>query len=69
MENQNQEKKSTRGGVRPNAGRKPTGNRKLQISLYLEKSKINQLGGIETIKKSLNAFIDSELNTITYTQD
>lgn len=69
MENQSQPKKSNRGGARPNAGRKPTNNRKLQISLYLEKSKINQLGGIESVKKSLNAFIDTELNTITYTQD
>lgn len=48
MQNQNQPK--VRGGARPNAGRKPSGNRKVQVSIYVEEKIIESLGGMSAVK-------------------
>lgn len=45
------------GGFRKNAGRKPVTDKKIQISLYLEKSKLNVLGGPDALKVCLYNYI------------
>lgn len=51
MQNQNQAK--VRGGARPNAGRKPSGNRKVQVSIYVEQKSIEALGGMSAVKEMI----------------
>ena len=46
-------KKETRGGQRPNSGRKPIKDKKKQISIYPRESKIELIGGPEKIKEKI----------------
>jgi len=46
-------KTKTRGGARPNAGRKPVQDKKTQISIYIRSSKIDLNGGPEKIKEKI----------------
>lgn len=50
---QNQKEVKVRGGKRPNAGRKPSGNRKVQVSIYVEEKIIESLGGMSSVKSIL----------------
>lgn len=43
-------KKSNRGGKRSNAGRKKVADPKVQLTIYIEKSKIEKAGGMEQAK-------------------
>jgi len=49
----------TRGGVRSNAGRKPSANPKTAFTLYIEKSIIQNFGG----QKELREFIYKTIKT------
>ena len=51
-------KKETRGGKRTGAGRKPSPDKKLTVSLYIETSKIEKAGGMEKMKERLYAFLE-----------
>lgn len=44
-------RKSNHGGSRRNAGRKPKVDKKIQLTIYVEKSKIVAAGGLEMAKK------------------
>jgi len=47
-----------RGGKRLGAGRKPIGNKKKPITIYVETNKLYPFGGEEMLKKGLIKFID-----------
>lgn len=49
-----------RGGKRQNSGRKPVQDKKLQISLYIERSTIDRYGGITQTRKVLENFLKHE---------
>ncbi len=40
-----------------NAGRKPVTDKKVQVSIYIERSKIENFGGLNELKKSLYDFV------------
>ena len=46
------------GGNRKNSGRKPVSDKKGQVSLYIEQSKIKKLGGIDELKDKCYKFVD-----------
>ena len=50
-------KKRTHGGPRKGAGRKPVSDRKIQVSLYIEESIINAIGGIETLRDECYSYL------------
>jgi hypothetical protein len=50
--------KKTSGGKRKNAGRKPVLDKKVQVSFYIEASKIEKFGGLEEFKAKIIAHID-----------
>jgi hypothetical protein len=51
-------KKLTHGGARKNAGRKPVTDKKVQVSFYIEGSKIQKFGGLDTFKEKIIAYIE-----------
>jgi hypothetical protein len=53
-------KKETRGGARANSGRKPITDKKMQLSIYLRKSKIDLNGGSEAIKEKIYKILKSK---------
>jgi hypothetical protein len=40
----NMKKKTTRGGPRPNSGRKPVTDKKVPLTIYVRESTLNRLG-------------------------
>ena len=50
--------KKTSGGKRKNAGRKPVSDKKIQVSFYIEQSKIDKMGGLDEFKSKILAYID-----------
>ena len=46
------------GGKRKNAERKPVLNKKMQVSFYVEQSKIYKMDGLEEFKSKILAYID-----------
>ena len=40
-----------------NAGRKPISDKKVQVSLYIRQSKIEEFGGIDGLKDALYEFV------------
>ena len=50
--------KKKSGGKRSNAGRKPVLDKKVQVSFYIEQSKIDKMGGLEEFKLKILAYID-----------
>lgn len=51
-------KKEKRGGTRKNAGAKPILDKKIQVSFYIEQSKIDKMGGLEEFKLKILTYID-----------
>ena len=47
----------THGGKRQNCGRKPVADKKVQVSFYIEQSKIDKLGGLEVLKEKVYKYI------------
>ena len=50
-------KKQTRGGARIGSGRKPVPDPKIQVSLYIEESIINAMGGVEELRNDCYAYL------------
>jgi hypothetical protein len=50
--------KTTHGGKRKNVGRKPVTDKKVQVSFYIEQSKIEKLGGLDAFKEKIIAYIE-----------
>jgi len=50
--------KTTSGGKRKNAGRKPVLDKKIQVSFYIEQSKIEKLGGLDAFKDKIIAYVE-----------
>lgn len=50
-------KKSTHGGPRKGAGRKPTADPKLAITIYVEESIVKANGGVEEAKNECYSFL------------
>ena len=50
-------KKITHGGARKGAGRKPAPDPKHTITLYVETSIVNALGGVEELKEECYSFL------------
>jgi hypothetical protein len=50
--------KNTHGGKRKNVGRKPVIDKKLQVSFYIEQSKIERFGGLKEFKAKIIAHIN-----------
>ncbi len=50
-------KKPTRGGARKGAGRKPLADPKIPITIYVEGSIVNELGGIDELKDEIYSFL------------
>jgi hypothetical protein len=48
----------THGGKRKTSGRKPVTDKKVQVSFYIEQSKIEKLGGLETFKEKIIAYVE-----------
>ncbi len=46
------------GGKRSNSGRKPVSDKKIQVSFYIEGSKIKKLGGLDAFKEKVIKYID-----------
>lgn len=53
-------KKETRGGARPNSGRKPIADKKMQLFVYVRQSKIDLHGGADKLKQKLHKLIDKK---------
>lgn len=53
-------KKSRKGGARPNAGRKKIvdNQKKIAVSIYVKKSDIDIMGGMDELKKQLHGYIE-----------
>ena len=43
---------------RKNAGRKPVSDKKKQVSLYIEQSKIDRMGGLDELKRKIQEYIN-----------
>lgn len=57
----------TRGGIRSNAGRKPSANPKSPMTLYIENSIIQSYGGQKAFREFIYNTIKKETNgTITH---
>jgi len=50
--------KTTHGGKRKNVGRKPITDKKVQVSFYIESSKIEKLGGLDAFKEKIIAHVE-----------
>jgi hypothetical protein len=50
--------KSTHGGKRKKSGRKPVTDKKVQVSFYIEASKIEKLGGLDAFKEKIIAYVE-----------
>ena len=51
------DKIETRGGQRPNSGRKPVKDKAIQLTIYPRKSDIKKAGGIQAAKRKALAAI------------
>ena len=50
--------KPTHGGKRKASGRKPVLDKKVQVSFYIETSKIEKIGGLEAFKEKIITYIE-----------
>lgn len=50
--------KTTHGGKRKNVGRKPVADKKVQVSFYIEASKIEKLGGLDAFKDKIIIYVE-----------
>jgi len=50
--------KTTHGGKRKTSGRKPVTDKKVQVSFYIESSKIKKLGGLDAFKEKIIAYVE-----------
>jgi hypothetical protein len=50
--------KTTHGGKRKTSGRKPVTDKKVQVSFYIEGSKIEKLGGLDAFKEKIIAYVE-----------
>lgn len=57
-------KEKTHGGARKGAGRKPAADPKVGITLYLEKSIVESLGGVEAIRSDCYFYLKSKSERI-----
>jgi hypothetical protein len=48
----------THGGKRKTSGRKPVTDKKVQVSFYIEQSKIEKLGGLDSFKEKIIAYVE-----------
>ncbi len=55
-------KDKTHGGARKGAGRKPTTDPKIGVTLYVEESVVKALGGIEVIREDCYGYLKKKLN-------
>lgn len=46
------------GGKRKASGRKPVTDKKVQVSFYIEQSKIEKLGGLDAFKEKIITYIE-----------
>ena len=46
------------GGKRKTSGRKPVTDKKIQVSFYIEGSKIEKLGGLDAFKEKIIAYVE-----------
>ena len=53
-------KKSSRGGARKGAGRKPASDPKIIIPIYVEESIINAIGSVEEVKNECYLFLKNK---------
>lgn len=53
-------KENKHGGARKGAGRKPATDPKIGITLYIEESIIDSLGGIDAIRNECYSFLRSK---------
>jgi hypothetical protein len=56
------ESKSNRGGARIGSGRKPVQDKKIQLTIFVNQSKIDKLGGRDELKKLIYQSIDNQCN-------
>lgn len=49
---------NTHGGARKNSGRHRVDDPKIQVSMYVRKSVVNRLGGLDRVKDLLGKIID-----------
>jgi hypothetical protein len=49
---------NTHGGKRKTSGRKPVADKKVQVSFYIEQSKIEKLGGLDAFKDKIIAYVE-----------
>ena len=49
---------NTHGGKRKTSGRKPVTDKKVQVSFYVEQSKIEKLGGLDVFKEKIIAYVE-----------
>ena len=56
-------KKTSHGGARKGAGRKPAADPKQTITLYVETSIVNAMGGVEELKEECYIFLKKKANS------
>jgi hypothetical protein len=54
-------KEKTHGGTRKGAGRKPAADPKVGVTLYIENSIVETLGGVEAIRTDCYAYLKSKV--------
>ena len=54
-------KKIIHGGARKGAGRKPAADPKITISIYVETSIVNAMGGVEELKEACYSFLKKKV--------
>jgi len=55
-------KEANHGGKRKASGRKPVTDKKVQVSFYIEGSKIEKLGCLDAFKEKIIAYIERSCN-------
>ena len=50
-----------KGGARPNCGRKPLSDKKVQLYVFVRQSKIDKLGGKDAALRKLNKAIGNPI--------
>jgi hypothetical protein len=57
-------KEKTHGGVRKGAGRRPAADPKVGVTLYIESSIVEILGGIEDIRTDCYSFLKAKAEKV-----
>ncbi|MFN8142781.1 MAG: hypothetical protein U0073_00030 [Bacteroidia bacterium] len=58
-------KEKTHGGARKGAGRKPAADPKVGVTLYIESSIVDTLGGVESIRDDCYSYLKAKAEKVS----